>query len=194
MIKLLSFVFFFSISFPLFSQVDTIHFYSDLNDALKEPEKVVKLRLRRERLKQIPDTVFTAFPNLKFLDLSKNSLTELPDKIEKLEKLETLNLSKNRLTTLPESIGNLRSLKLLNVNQNKITHLPPAIGKLENLEYLDLWGNELTDLPKEMADLNNLKEIDLRVILFNDNEQKRLKKLFSKTTVVHFSPGCNCGK
>lgn len=70
----------------------------------------------------------TALPNifhlepflskLKQLDLSKNSLTSLPESFSNLHTLTTLNLSKNSLTRLPESFSNLRALTTLNLSEN----------------------------------------------------------------------------
>jgi Ran GTPase-activating protein (RanGAP) involved in mRNA processing and transport len=55
------------------------------------------------------------------LDLSNNSLTQLPPSLMKLAQLRTLNLSQNRFTTLDaESLSTLPHLQHLNVRNNPL--------------------------------------------------------------------------
>ena len=171
--------------------LDTIHEYTSLEEAQKNPDKVIKLVLKRSKLKQIPSAVFD-FVNLQYLDLSKNQISELPQDIAKLSKLQVLVLSRNRIESLPGQIGLLKNLKTLNVNQNELISLPPQIGQLENLTVLDLWSNNITTFPDELKELKKLKRLDLRVILLNDEEQKKIQLLLPHTQIF-FSPSCRCG-
>lgn len=171
--------------------LDTIRPYTSLEEALKNPDDVVKLVLRKEKLKTFPVEI-VQFKNLQYLDLSKNSLTELPDTIGQLQNLQVLMLSKNKIEYLPKTIGNLTNLKMLNVNQNELVELPASIGKLKKLEYLDLWSNNLERFPDSMAELkDNLLVLDLRVILISDDIQQHLLRWLPKTK-IHFSPNCKC--
>jgi len=178
---------------PIKSFPDSLRVFIDLQLALQNPDNVYRLKLKREHLKNIPAEVFSSFKNLQYLDLSKNSLTELPPEIGNLKNLKHLNLSKNKLSTLPPEIGKLESLKELVVNQNNIASLPDEIGDLKKLEFFDLWSNEITQFPPTISNLKKLKELDLRVILLDDDQQKAIKELVPHTK-VQFSPGCNCGK
>ncbi len=172
--------------------LDTTTAFTSIEEALKQPEKVIKLSLRKMKLKIFPTEIFK-FINLQYLDLSKNSIDELPPEIESLQQLQVLIMSKNKLTTTPAGIGQLKNLKQLNLNQNSIVMFPPQIGDLENLEYLDLWSNELIDLPDSMEQLKKLKVLDLRVIIIAEEKQKEIKEMFPATTTVYFTPNCNCG-
>ena len=51
--------------------LDTMRAYTSLEEALKNPEKVIKLELRRKKLKSFPMEILK-FPNLQYLDLTKN--------------------------------------------------------------------------------------------------------------------------
>lgn len=164
--------------------------YTDLQEALKEPEKVVKLELRKLKLNTFPLEILQ-FTNLQYLDLSKNKISELPADISKLEKLQVLILSRNNLEVLPFDIGKLNNLRELNVNQNELISLPTSIGNLQNLLYLDLWSNNLTNFPDELKKLDKLKVLDLRAILLNDPDQLRIKELLPNAT-VYMSPSCKC--
>lgn len=158
-------------------------------EAILNPEKVYKLDLRKHKLNELPE--LKQFPNLQWLTLSRNKITEIPEEIFQLTKLQYLDLSKNKIDLIPKEIGNLIHLKKLYLNQNNISSLPPQIGRLINLEFLDLWDNEISVLPDEIAAMKSLKTLDLRNILINDEEQKKISSLLPNTKIF-FSPGCNC--
>jgi len=171
--------------------LENLEAYENLDSALKHPDKVIKLVLRKDRLKEFPKDILR-FPNLQYLDLSKNQIKELPSNIDTLTNLRMLILSKNDIGYLPKEIGRLKNLICLNVNQNELEALPAQLGNLNDLLWLDLWSNNLVDFPEELKYLKNLKTLDLRVILINDPEQKRIQKLLPHVTIF-FSPSCNCG-
>lgn len=164
--------------------------FTNLDSALKSPENVVKLVLRKNKLNEFPKEIFF-FPNLQYLDLSKNKIKEIPQEIVKMKNLQKLIISKNNLTSIPHEIGELVNLRELNASQNSIEYVPAEIGKLEKMTHLDLWSNNINKIPEEMELLKNLKYLDLRVILFSDEEQEQIKNLLPNTT-IYFSPGCKC--
>jgi len=193
-------IFFFSLMFAGFESraqlLDSIalskeHEYSDLVEAINNPDKVYKLNLCKKKLKKIPNEVFT-FTNLQALNLSKNKLTEIPDDIGKLTNLQVLNVSANNIDTVSKKIGNLINIKKLILNQNIISSLPPDIGNLTKMTFLDMWGNNIQELPKEIAKLQNtLKVLDLRVISIKDARQEEIEKQLPNTKIF-FSKACNC--
>jgi Leucine-rich repeat (LRR) protein len=170
--------------------LDTLDSYTSIAEAMKNPDKVIKLELRKKKLKQFPKEIFQ-FKNLQYLDLSKNSITEIPAEIGELKDLQILIVSKNELETLPKEIGELENLQYLNVNQNEIGSLPPQIGNLKNLKNFDLWSNNVDSFPSEIKNLRKLLVLDLRVILIPDAEQERIQSLLPKTK-IYFSPYCKC--
>lgn len=177
---------------PLYDSLtlDTMQAFTSLEEALKNPEKVIKLELRKKKLKSFPIDILK-FKNLQYLDLSKNDIKEIPAEIEQLKNLQYFSISKNSLEALPIQIGELENLYYLNANQNELTVIPYQIGKLSKLKYLDLWSNNIENFPNELKDLKSLKVLDLRVILIPDAEQNRIQALLPKTK-VHFSPYCKC--
>ena len=173
--------------------LDTMAGYTDLTEALKNPEKVTKLTLRKMHLKAFPAEIWK-FPNLQYLDLSKNQITEFPDSLGQLKYLQVLHLSKNKIEALPRELGDLQNLVILDINNNELTMLPPQIGKLKKLQYLDLWNNSISTFPEELKDISgNLKVLDLRVILINYDAQDRIHKLLPKTTIYMDAP-CHCNQ
>lgn len=178
---------------PLYDSLtlDTMIGYTDLATALKEPEKVVKLTLRKQKYESFPAELWK-FPNLQYLDLGKNKITEVPDSISFFSNLQVLHLSKNEIEFLPREIGDLSNLVILDINQNELTSLPPQIGKLKKLKYLDLWSNNLSIFPEELEELSEtLMVLDLRVILINADQQDRIKAMLPKT-LIYMSPPCKC--
>ena len=71
-----------------------------------------------------------------FFYSSKDSFCTLKHLIE-------LDLSKNSLRELPEGFGELSQLQRLDLLRNKLTTLPLSFWKLKRLRWLDLNGNNL---------------------------------------------------
>jgi Leucine-rich repeat (LRR) protein len=170
--------------------LDTMTAFTSLEEALKDPEKVIKLELRKKRLKTFPMEILK-FPNLQYLDLSKNSIKELPPEIAQLKNLQYFAISRNSVEELVPQIGELSNLYYLNVNQNELTSIPMTIGKLTKLRNLDLWSNNIDRFPEEMKNLKSLMVLDLRVILIPDAQQAAIQAMLPQTK-VYFSPYCKC--
>ncbi len=165
--------------------------YTDLDAAIEDKDRVVKLSLRKKKLKSFPMEILE-MKNLQFLDISKNSIKELPDSIIKLTKLQFFICSKTGLERVPTNFGELSNLKHLDLSQNEIAILPYSIGGLTKLEYADFWDNNLDEFPSTMSDLVSLKKMDLRNILISKTKQENLQLQLPKTK-IYFSPPCNCG-
>lgn len=166
------------------------HEYTDLNEALKNPDSVIRLSLRKKKFKSFPPQLYQ-FKNLQYLDLSKNSIDELPDSITLFTNLQQLICSKSGLKRLPPNIGKLKNLKYLNVNQNDIERLPYSFGELENLIVADLWSNNLEHFPESMKKMSGLKVMDLRNILIPQVNQDAIQAMLPNTK-IYFSPPCKC--
>ena len=163
---------------------------TNLDSALKNPDKVIKLVLRKKHLKKFPEEILK-FKNLQYLDISKNSIKELPEGIGELTQLQFLACSKTGLEHLPREIGQLKNLRWINLNQNELVLLPPQFGDMEKLEVADLWSNNLSELPSTLGNLKNLKVLDLRNILFSDEQHRYFQELLPNAT-VYLSPSCKC--
>ena len=149
------------------------------------------------------DNYISNFTNLKTLDLTGNSLSELPKWIgnlteleelylanntihilpswvENLKQLKILSLDNNKLADLNASIWNLSNLQYLSLNGNRLDRLAPQVGQLSNLQTLLISGNELTDLPTELMNLINIKRLAILDNQFGSNRPSILNELIRK--------------
>jgi len=183
--------FIFHFSFSQVDVPDSNFIYTNLEQALKEPDKVYHLDLSKKKLQDFPMEVLK-FTNLRSLKLYKNKIDSIPNEISQLKNLRELNVGLNDLTKFNVNICQLTNLEKLVLNQNEIEEIPAEIKNLKKLVHLDMWDNNLFIIPDEIGELKEtLKVFDLQNIQFETEEQKRINKLLPKTKVT-MPPSCNC--
>lgn len=96
------------------------NWFNDLDEAKKNPDKVLYLDLSLQKLKKFPEVILT-FKNVEHLYLPYNYWPSIPDEIGNLKHLKVLDLSGNYyLNHLPEGLGNLKNLETLIIQDNKL--------------------------------------------------------------------------
>ncbi|KAJ9449629.1 Dual specificity protein phosphatase 1 [Diplonema papillatum] len=138
---------------------------ADVGTALAEIEKCVKdegytLFLCSWSLREVPVRVF-ACEHLTALDLSDNSLAELPPAISQLFSLEKLCLRSNQLERVPDEICGLPMLATLFLDENRLTALPDRFREMEQLRVLGLDWNDFQQIPAQLAAIPELSELYL---------------------------------
>ncbi|TVR80983.1 MAG: hypothetical protein EA412_03960 [Chitinophagaceae bacterium] len=114
----------------------TENWFTDIEEAAKNPEKVWYLDLGLQKKRNFPEEIFT-FKNLKRLYLAYNYYDKIPDQIAELQNLEILDLSGNYyLNNLPDGLWELKNLETLIIKDNRLTSssIQKAKQKLENTE------------------------------------------------------------
>jgi hypothetical protein len=123
-------------------------------------------------LQEFPREIFELADTLEVLNLSGNSLSELPDDLSRLSKLRVLFCSDNRFTQLPEVLSSCPHLEMVGfkaneirevapaavspwlrwliLTDNQVSALPDSISHCTRLQKLMLAGNQLADLPEAM--------------------------------------------
>lgn len=111
---------------------------------------------------------------LKRLDLSHNSLSEIPPSISILVGLKELWLQHNPLEVFPEGVCHLPKLELIDIAHTKIAELPTELAHLTKLYEMDWRFSPLADnLTKLGVDTNDI--LKLRKHLNNLNTRKHLE-------------------
>ncbi|KAJ9692585.1 hypothetical protein PVL29_011576 [Vitis rotundifolia] len=103
---------------------------------------LLTLFLRNNNLKMISDSFFQFMPSLRVLDLSNNSITELPREISNLVSLQYLNLSQTNIKELPIELKNLDKLKCLVLfSMPQLSSIPEQlISSLSMLQVIDMFS------------------------------------------------------
>lgn len=95
-----------------------------------------------------------AFPEqIKELNLTSKGLTEFPESIRKMVKLQTLMLGGNQIKKIPDWICELQNLKRLYLHNNSIEKIPQSIEKLKNLQFVNLDWNPITTITPQINTL-----------------------------------------
>ncbi|WP_413794879.1 MULTISPECIES: leucine-rich repeat-containing protein kinase family protein [unclassified Pseudomonas] len=98
-------------------------------------------------------------PRLRWLILTDNCVSQLPDELGQRPSLQKLMLAGNRLQQLPASLGQCHRLELLRIAANPLTELPQWLLTLPSLSWLAYAGNPL-ETQAEAAALNTTTPIE----------------------------------
>ena len=158
-------------------------------EALKNLKKVV---LGACSFKKFPAELYQS-ENIEQLSFSvgysdsSQAISEIPEGISNLKKLQRLNLERNPIVFLPNDFGELKSLEFLNLNFNKINNLPESFANLKSLKKLHFSCFDSTiqeDFSTILMELKSLEELSISTIQFNT--YKNLSKITSlkKITIL----------
>jgi len=131
-----------------------------LTKALKNPESVYKLNLRRKRIDSISPEI-GKLKNLEVLIISGSTVKFLPKEIEECKNLKSIIAHSSKLEELPATLGNLKNLRTLKLGNCNLKSIPKEIGNIESLWHLSIGNNNITSVPKELSKLKNLTWLDL---------------------------------
>ena len=117
-------------------------------------------QLTNQKNLQEKDTI-TEQINLLEIDLSRTSLSQLPDFQNNFQFCTTLNLSRNNLRGSIPWLANLKRLKWMDLSHNSLTGLSDVCGSISTLLYLNISHNNLTQLPDWILYLDKVTELNL---------------------------------
>lgn len=169
---------------------DTARIWTEFEEALQRPEKVLRLDLSRSRWKTV-DYRLRRFRGLRELVLDHNKLDSLPEWFAELASLERLSAKSNRFATFPSALLGMPHLKELNLADNRIDGIPEDIDEMESVRRLTLWSNLIGHFPASLGNLKQLEELDLLHNEMSVEEQDWVLDLLPGVN-VHLSEPCQC--
>lgn len=115
--------------------------------------------------------------NLQTLNLTFNSLTELPSGLGYCISLVNLNLSRNKLQTLPIEFNLLSNLEYISISENEFKEFPMILLSLPKLKAIDISQNQLTDIPEAIESMESLQKF---TVYGNKDLDQSIIKRFTK--------------
>jgi len=121
------------------------YWFTSVDEALIKPEAVLNLDLSSQSLKEVPSQI-RAFENLQMLLLDSNFITQVPTWIGDLKSLWYVSIGYNDLESIPSSLTTMKQLEYLSLRNNKITKMATTPFCQRSIS-IDLAHNLLTRVP-----------------------------------------------
>ncbi|OWF52092.1 leucine-rich repeat-containing protein 20-like [Mizuhopecten yessoensis] len=116
-------------------------------------------------LMKVPDAVYMVLrgTTIQTCNLSQNQLQKVPPKLPvNLNQLQELNLSKNSISELPEKMAGMSELKVLDLSMNRLSVVPPVVYQCGNLLVLKMSRNAISEIDVDkLVKMQSLQEVDL---------------------------------
>ncbi len=118
--------------------------FTELPECLGRCAQLSMIGFKANRIDTVPAAALP--PQLRWLILTDNCISRLPDELGQRPLLQKLMLAGNQLTQLPPSLAQCENLELIRIASNRLTHLPQWLLSMPSLTWLAYAGN-----PVEMA-------------------------------------------
>ena len=104
--------------------------------------------------------------NLRWLILTNNKITDLPEQIGNCPGMQKLMLAGNRLKILPKELNKCLNLALLRISANQFSELPEWLLSMPKLSWLAYSGNPFSTSP-EIQSINGIdwNELEIKDVL-----------------------------
>ena len=106
---------------------------------LKQCPNLSMISFKGNKIHTLGDDVLS--PQIRWLILTNNRLTRLPESIGQLSRLQKLMLAGNQLESLPDELAQCKNLELMRIAANRLRSLPDWIFTLPRLTWLAYAGN-----------------------------------------------------
>jgi hypothetical protein len=127
---------------------------TSLPDEIKQLTKLKILFASNNKFETLPESLGQC-PNLEMIGFKANQISQLPGNALPA-KLRWLILTDNKLTHLPNTLGERLRLQKLALSGNQLTQLPDNFSQLINLELLRIAANQLSSFPDQLLTLPKL--------------------------------------
>ncbi|KAM3957975.1 uncharacterized protein ACR2FA_008015 [Aphomia sociella] len=151
------------------------------------------LYLQNNHLNNLPEDFFQSLPNLMYLDVRDNQLTDIPKSIQNHQSLTHLLLQNNKITILPNELGTV-NLKVLQLKGNPVMYPPSVIlnaGVSKILTFLynkyadNMFAQSCLESEDTVSSVNFQENVSQGVVSFNSVIDA--DKLKGKTLSIKFN-------
>jgi Leucine-rich repeat (LRR) protein len=142
--------------------------FDHLPNVISDCSELEMIGFKSNQINVISETALPA--KTRWLILTDNQISKLPESIGNLTRLRKLALAGNQLTALPVSMSQCESLELIRLSANQFKVMPDWLFQLPKLAWLAFSGNPCTvsnqvqvaDLPQaELKDIKLLQQIGM---------------------------------
>lgn len=133
--------------------------FASLPETIGRCERLESVSVNHCRLAALPESLMD-LPHLRFLRVFRNSLAWLPS-YWSLIQLQELDVSHNSIAELPEAMTGCLQLTVLRASHNRLKRLPPSLGRLVHLLELDVSTNALEVLPDSLGHMTSLHSLNV---------------------------------
>lgn len=134
----------------------------EADELVPDPDSKGYLSLTNRAWVNLDPSIWKMAKQIVTLDLSYNSIFELPPQIGEMQILRELRCSINKISIVPKEIGRISRLRRLYLNGNRLRSIPEEVGRLQLLEELVLSENSLEEIPKQVANIPALRLLRLQ--------------------------------
>ena len=116
--------------------------FETLPEGLGQCESLEMVGFKANKIKYVPPESLPK--KLRWLILTDNQLTMLPDILGERPRLQKLLLAGNQISHLPQDLAQLTNLELVRISANQLTECPDQLLALPKLAWLAFSGNPFT--------------------------------------------------
>ncbi|KAM9233001.1 LOW QUALITY PROTEIN: uncharacterized protein RG961_004377 [Leptosomus discolor] len=128
---------------------------------LRADDNKLEFLSNNNKLSQFPNALCALF-DLKPLNLSDKSISEIIPGISDIKDLEHLELNKNKLSSFSHALMcSIMKLVCLDISENGIKSMQAVMSETKALQVLLLYHNKFHSFPEELCSLKCLKTLDV---------------------------------
>lgn len=135
--------------------------FTELPSVIADCPKLEMIGFKANKIQTITEDSLPL--NTRWLILTDNKISSLPNSMGTLEKLQKCMLAGNQLTELPSAMADCKALELLRISANCLDALPNWLLELPRLSWLAFSGNNFC-LKTQQSSLVNVELSDLDLV------------------------------
>ncbi len=149
--------------FALFTKLKIVFLSSNpfqrVPEVLGQCPNLEMIGMKSCQIKHVPANALP--PKLRWLTLTNNRISSLPESLGDCSLLQKLMLAGNKLTSLPKSINQLANLQLLRISANNLSEFPDQLLNLPKLAWLAFSGNPFCQTTQTVKSIPKLTSSDI---------------------------------